>query len=155
MDKTIVVLAAMLATLLLAGPLVLAGFIATLVVVPASAFAVNCAGTLPATGQWRVPFVDTPYTVTSGFGMRLDPVTGASTSLHNGVDLATPQSPVVAAAATPACRKLLRFIPKVSRFLSRPAAVLGEACTTMTFRPDARRVFLLFTDEEPVYDSAH
>ena len=98
MDKTIVVLAAMLATLLLAGPLVLAGFIATLVVVPASAFTVNCAGTLPATGEWRVPFVDTPYKVTSGFGMRVDPVTGASTSLHNGVDLATGQSPVVSAA---------------------------------------------------------
>lgn len=99
MDKTVAVVAAVLAVVL-GGPvgLVLA---AGAVMVPAVAVhsTVHCGGTMPATGQWRVPFVDTQYTITSGFGMRLDPVTGATTSLHNGVDLATPQSPVVAAAS--------------------------------------------------------
>ena len=99
MDKTVAVVAAVLAVAL-GGPLGLV-LAAGAVMVPAVAVhsTVHCGGTLPSTGQWRVPFVDTQYTITSGFGMRLDPVTGATTSLHNGVDLATPQSPVVTAAS--------------------------------------------------------
>ena len=89
-----------LAVVLLGAPLALV-VVAGAVLVPAAAsqIAINCGGTLPATGEWRVPFVDTTYAVTSGFGARIDPVTGAATSMHNGVDLATAQSPVVAAAS--------------------------------------------------------
>ena len=89
-----------LAVVLLGAPLALV-VVAGAVLVPAAAsqVAINCGGTLPATGEWRVPFVDTAYAITSGFGARIDPVTGAATSMHNGVDLATAQSPVVAAAS--------------------------------------------------------
>ena len=97
MAKTITALTAALAVALIAAPMLLASLIAV-VFVPAIQPTVHCAGVVAATGQWRVPFVDTKYAVTSGFGMRLDPVSGAATSLHNGVDLATTQSPVVAAS---------------------------------------------------------
>lgn len=99
MDKTTIAVAIALTAALIGGPTALI-IAAGLIIAPTATLVstIHCAGTLPATGQWRVPFVDTPYTLTSGFGMRLDPVTGATTSLHNGVDLATPQSVVVAAS---------------------------------------------------------
>lgn len=97
MNKTAAALAAVIAATVAAAPIMFAALIA-IVVTPAVATTVHCTGVTPATGQWRVPFVDTAYQVTSGFGMRVDPVTGAATSLHDGVDLATTQSPVVAAS---------------------------------------------------------
>lgn len=97
MNRTAAALAAVFATALAAAPMMFAALIA-IVVTPTVAPTVHCAGVMPATGEWRVPFVDTAYQVTSGFGMRTDPVTGATTALHNGVDLATAQSPVVAAS---------------------------------------------------------
>lgn len=99
MNNILAGLAVSLAVILLGAPLALV-IVAGAILVPAIASqqTITCGGTLPATGQWRVPFVDTAYTLTSGFGTRVDPVTGAATSLHNGVDLATTQSPVVAAA---------------------------------------------------------
>ena len=98
MDKTLGVLAGSLGLLLMATPLTLASVLTT-VVVPGNLVTQRCGGVMPATGEWRVPFVDVDYTITSPFGMRVDPVTGATTSLHNGVDLATPQSNVVATAS--------------------------------------------------------
>ena len=98
MNKLIVAAAVILAVILVGGPFGVV-LIAGSLLVPAATGTVNCSGVLPATGEWRVPFVDTSYAITSGFEMRLDPVAGQSTSLHNGVDLATAQSPVVAAAS--------------------------------------------------------
>ena len=53
----------------------------------------------PATGAWRPP-LQQAYTLTSRFGPRTDPITGASKN-HTGVDLAAlpGPGPVVAAAA--------------------------------------------------------
>ena len=100
MEKLAAVVGAVLAAIIVGGPMAL-GVIAGAILVPTNAIqtTINCAGSLPATGQWRVPFVDTTYTVTSGFGPRVDPITGATSALHNGVDLATTQSPIVAAAS--------------------------------------------------------
>lgn len=76
----------------------------TAVLVSAAAAAAEQAGpctsvATPATGAWRPP-LQQAYTLTSRFGPRTDPITGASKN-HTGVDLvALPGSgPVVAAAA--------------------------------------------------------
>lgn len=98
MNKTIAALTAVLAVVTIGGPAALLLAIGAVIVPTAASQAGIGCGAPPAPGQWRVPFVDTPYTITSGFGMRVDPITGA-TSLHNGVDLAAPPSPVVAAAS--------------------------------------------------------
>ena len=60
--------------------------------------AVVCSGTIASTGQWRVPFTDASYQITSPFGYRYSPISGAS-ELHDGTDLAAPQTDVVAASA--------------------------------------------------------
>ncbi len=98
MNKTIIALLVLLAVVVMGGPFGIVLIAGGLLTTAAAGQAVACSGAMPATGQWRVPFVDTSYAITSGFEMRLDPVTGQSTSFHNGVDLATTQSPVVAAA---------------------------------------------------------
>ena len=76
----------------------------TAVLLSASAAAADQAGSCtsvatPATGAWRPP-LQQAYTLTSRFGPRTDPITGASKN-HTGVDLAAlpGPGPVVAAAA--------------------------------------------------------
>lgn len=96
MGKLVVILAAALGTIMVVGPVGLALAMGALIAPVATTHdTINCGGSIASTGQWRVPFVDVAYTITSGFGTRSDPFTGAS-SYHNGVDLATGQSPVVA-----------------------------------------------------------
>lgn len=82
----------------LASPLLLALIIAV-ALAPATQVhpTIGCNGTLAATGEWRVPFVDTAYQITSSYGYRYNPISGAS-ELHDGTDLATPQTQVVAAS---------------------------------------------------------
>lgn len=94
---------------LLAVLLVLAGVplglavVVTVIATPALAEqhrVTSCAGTIPATGDWRVPYVDTTYEHRSGFGPRIDPETGAPGE-HTGLDLGSVPSgaPIVAVAA--------------------------------------------------------
>jgi Peptidase family M23/Transglycosylase SLT domain/NlpC/P60 family len=61
--------------------------------------AIVCAGPMPASGSWRPPFQQ-GYALTSGFGMRFDPV-NHQWKLHTGQDLVSQPSPgpVVAAAS--------------------------------------------------------
>lgn len=92
-------IAAGLALVIVAGPWVLALTVAA-VFAPAAQVqqAVVCSGTIASTGQWRVPFTDASYQITSPFGYRYSPISGAS-ELHDGTDLAAPQTDVVAASA--------------------------------------------------------
>jgi cell wall-associated NlpC family hydrolase len=61
--------------------------------------AIACAGTTAASGSWRPPFQQA-YVLTSGFGMRFDPI-NHQWKLHAGQDLASQPGPgpVVAAAS--------------------------------------------------------
>src|SRR5665647_550709 len=61
--------------------------------------AIACAGTTAASGSWRPPF-QLAYVLTSGFGMRFDPI-NHQWKLHTGQDLVSqPRAgPVVAAAS--------------------------------------------------------
>jgi cell wall-associated NlpC family hydrolase len=61
--------------------------------------AIACAGTTAASGSWRPPFKQ-GYALTSGFGMRFDPI-NHQWKLHAGQDLASQPGPgpVVAAAS--------------------------------------------------------
>ena len=99
MGKVVAGIAAGLALVIVAGPWVLALTVAA-VFAPAAQVqqAVVCSGTLASTGQWRVPFTDASYQITSPFGYRYSPISGAS-ELHDGTDLAAPQTDVVAASA--------------------------------------------------------
>ena len=60
--------------------------------------AIACAGSTAASGSWRPPFQQ-GYLLTSGFGMRFDPISH-QWKLHTGQDLASQPGPgpVVAAA---------------------------------------------------------
>src|SRR5674476_1019100 len=60
--------------------------------------AIACAGTTAASGSWRPPFQQ-GYVLTSGFGMRFDPISH-QWKLHTGQDLVSQPGPgpVVAAA---------------------------------------------------------
>src|SRR5665647_3490164 len=60
---------------------------------------IACAGTTVASGSWRPPFQQ-GYVLTSGFGMRFDPISH-QWKLHAGQDLASQPGPgpVVAAAS--------------------------------------------------------
>src|SRR5674476_101599 len=60
--------------------------------------AIACAGTTAAGGSWRPPFQQ-GYVLTSGFGMRFDPISH-QWKLHTGLDLVSQPDPgpVVAAA---------------------------------------------------------
>ena len=99
MGKVVAGIAAGLALVIVAGPWVLALTVAA-VFAPAAQVqqAVVCSGTIASTGQWRVPFTDASYQITSPFGYRYSPISGAS-ELHDGTDLAAPQTDVVAASA--------------------------------------------------------
>lgn len=61
--------------------------------------AIACAGPTPASGSWRPPFQQ-GYSLTSGYGMRLDPI-NHQWKLHTGQDLVSQPGagPVVAAAS--------------------------------------------------------
>ena len=93
-----VTLAAGFLGLLIALPLSTAAFVVS--TAPAVAAQVVC-GTVPVppTGQWRPPFQQV-YALTSPFGPRIDPITGAA-RVHTGQDLVSlpGPGPVVAAAA--------------------------------------------------------
>ena len=99
MGKLVAGVAAGLALAIVAGPWVLALTVAA-VLAPAAQVqqAVVCNGTLTSAGEWRVPFVDASYLITSPFGYRYNPISGTS-ELHDGTDLATPQTDVVAASS--------------------------------------------------------
>jgi Peptidase family M23/Transglycosylase SLT domain/NlpC/P60 family len=83
-------------TLVLA-PVLIIGLITASILAPVTATTIACHGSLGSSGDWRVPFVDTSYTISSGFGIRLHPVRQVW-ALHNGVDLAAPATAVVAAS---------------------------------------------------------
>ena len=91
---------ATMAALLLGGPLGAAVVLAA-VITPAvtQQQRLDCATTVPVSGQWRPPFQQA-YTRTSAFGMRFHP-TKHVWKLHSGTDLASlpAPGPVVAAAA--------------------------------------------------------
>lgn len=99
MGKLVAAVAAGLALVIVAGPWALALTVAA-VFAPAAQMqqAVVCSGTWASTGEWRVPFTDVSYQITSPFGYRYSPISGAS-ELHDGTDLATPQTDVVAASS--------------------------------------------------------
>src|SRR5665647_2853838 len=93
-----------------AGPIVavimmvpfLAALMVTAIASPAAGqelMAIACAGTTAASGSWRPPFQQ-GYVLTSGFGMRFDPI-NHQWKLHAGQDLASQPGPgpVVAAAS--------------------------------------------------------
>ena len=85
-------------TVLVLAPVLVIGVIVAAVIAPATATTIPCRGSLGSSGDWRVPFVDTSYTISSGFGMRFHPIRHVW-ALHNGVDLVTPQTTVVAASS--------------------------------------------------------
>ena len=87
-------------TVLVLAPVLVIGVIVAAVIAPATATAttIPCQGSLGSSGDWRVPFVDTSYTISSGFGMRFHPIRRVW-ALHNGVDLVAPQTTVVAASS--------------------------------------------------------
>ena len=89
-----------MAALLLGGPLGAAVVLAA-VITPAvtEQQRLDCATTVPVSGQWRPPFQQA-YTRTSPFGMRFHPIKHVW-KLHSGTDLASlpAPGPVVAAAA--------------------------------------------------------
>ena len=99
MGKLVAVVCGGLAVVILTSPLLLA-LVVAVILVPAAQVqqTIVCGGTLASTGEWRVPFVDTAYQVTSGYGYRYNPISGAS-ELHDGTDLAAPQTEVVAASS--------------------------------------------------------
>jgi hypothetical protein len=92
-------LAALLVTAmaLLLAPVLVIGVITAAVLAPVTVATIACQGSIGSSGDWRIPFVDTSYVISSGFGMRLHPVRHVW-ELHNGVDLAAPQTTVVAAS---------------------------------------------------------
>ena len=96
--KKLAALAAAFLAVLVAAPLTVAGFVVS--TSPAVAHQVACvtAGT-PTAGVWRPP-LQQAYALTSPFGPRVDPITGAP-RLHTGQDLVSlpGPGPVVAAAA--------------------------------------------------------
>ncbi|WP_295703053.1 peptidoglycan DD-metalloendopeptidase family protein [Lapillicoccus sp.] len=97
MNKPVTLAAACLG-LLIALPLTTAAFVVS--TAPAAAEVVVCSTVpVPATGQWRPPFQQA-YALTSPFGPRTDPITGAA-RVHTGQDLVSLPGPgqVVAAAA--------------------------------------------------------
>jgi hypothetical protein len=92
-----------------AGPIVLmimmAPFMAALMVTAIASPAVGqelkaiaCAGTMAASGSWRPPFQQA-YVLTSGFGMRFDPI-NQRWKLHAGQDLVSQPDPGQVVAAT-------------------------------------------------------
>ena len=87
MGKLVAVVGGGLAAVVLTSPLLLALVVAA-ILVPAAQVqqTIACGGSLASTGEWRVPFVDTAYQVTSGYGYRYSPISGAS-ELHDGTDL--------------------------------------------------------------------
>ena len=91
---------ATMAALLLGGPLGAAVVLAA-VITPAVAEQqrLDCATTLPVSGEWRPPFQQA-YTRTSAFGMRFHPIKHVR-KLHSGIDLVSlpGPGPVVAASA--------------------------------------------------------
>lgn len=100
MNKTVAVIGTGLTAWVVGVPLMVA-LAGAAILVPAADHqrkTIHCAGATASTGGWRVPFVDVDYTITSGFGMRYHPVLN-TTRLHTGVDLATPQTEVVAASS--------------------------------------------------------
>src|SRR5665647_1997025 len=82
---------------LVLAPVLVIGLIVAAVLAPVTAATIACRGSIGSSGDWRVPFVDTSYSISSGFGMRFHPVRHVW-ALHNGVDLAAPQTTVVAAS---------------------------------------------------------
>lgn len=96
MTRLITGIAAALTVVVLV-PVLLIGLVAATVLGPVTAAAIPCAGSLGSSGDWRVPFVDTRYTISSGFGMRYHPIRHLW-ELHDGVDLAAPPTQVVAAS---------------------------------------------------------
>jgi cell wall-associated NlpC family hydrolase len=90
---------ATMAALLLGGPLGAAAVLAA-VITPAVAQQqrLDCATTLPVSGQWRPPFQQT-YVRTSAFGMRFHPIKHVR-KLHSGTDLASLPGPGPVVAAT-------------------------------------------------------
>ncbi|MEA4945842.1 MULTISPECIES: peptidoglycan DD-metalloendopeptidase family protein [Propionibacteriales] len=99
MGKLVAVVGGGLAAVVLTSPLLLALVVAA-ILVPAAQVqqTIACGGSLASTGEWRVPFVDTAYQVTSGYGYRYSPISGAS-ELHDGTDLAAPQTTVVSVSS--------------------------------------------------------
>jgi murein DD-endopeptidase MepM/ murein hydrolase activator NlpD len=95
MARLVALLAAAMALLL--APVLVIGVITASVLAPVTAATIACRGSIGSSGDWRVPFVDTSYLISSGFGMRFHPVRHVW-ALHNGVDLAAPQTTVVAAS---------------------------------------------------------
>src|SRR5450759_1126127 len=85
-------------TVLVLAPVLVIGVIVAAVIAPATATTIPCQGSLGSSGDWRVPFVDTSYTISSGFGRRFHPIRHVW-ALHNGVDLVAPQTTVVAASS--------------------------------------------------------
>ena len=99
MGKLLAVIGGGLAVVILTSPLLLALVVAAALAPAAQVHqTIACNGTLASTGEWRVPFVDAAYQVTSGYGYRYNPISGAS-ELHDGTDLAAPQTTVVAASS--------------------------------------------------------
>jgi len=95
MARLVALLAAAMALLL--APVLVIGVITASFLAPVTAATIACRGSIGSSGDWRVPFVDTSYLISSGFGMRFHPVRHVW-ALHNGVDLAAPQTTVVAAS---------------------------------------------------------
>lgn len=96
MAKLLTGILAMLLAFVLA-PVLVIGLIVATVLAPVTAATIPCKGSLGSSGDWRVPFVDTSYTISSGFGMRFHPIRHVW-ALHNGVDLVAAQTTVVAAS---------------------------------------------------------
>src|ERR1035437_6144974 len=80
----------------------LAALMVTAIASPAAGqelMAIACAGTTAASGSWRPPFQQA-YMLTSGFGMRFDPIQH-QWKLHTGQDpVSQPDPGLVVAAAT-------------------------------------------------------
>ncbi len=95
MTKLVALLATAMA--LLMAPVLVIGLIVATVFAPVTVATIACRGSVGSSGDWRVPFIDTSYQVSSGFGIRFHPVRHVW-AMHNGVDLAAPQTTVVAAS---------------------------------------------------------
>jgi hypothetical protein len=98
--KKIAAVAGPIVAVIMMGPF-LAALMVTAIAGPAAGqelMAIACAGTTAASGSWRPPFQQ-GYVLTSGFGMRFDPISH-QWKLHTGQDLVSQPGPgpVVAAA---------------------------------------------------------
>src|SRR5674476_587226 len=99
MKKTAAVLGPIVAVLMMVP--FLAALMVTAIAGPAAGqelMAIACAGTTVASGSWRPPFQQ-GYVLTSGFGMRFDPISH-QWKLHTGQDLVSQPSPGPVVAAT-------------------------------------------------------